>query len=82
VRKRKSVLTRSGRERVGSTEHGTTGLDSVETLNNHSNYGPRVHVFDEAGEEGLASEVLVVYKKSGTQRKDRGDCKHVRTYVR
>jgi len=61
---RESVVTanstRSGRERVGSTEHGTTGLDSVETLNNHSNYGPRVHVFDEAGEEGLASEVLVV----------------------
>lgn len=69
MRKDKGALTGSGRERVGSTEHGTTGLHSIETLNYYSNYGPREHVLDEAGEEGLAGEVLVVYGKSDTQRK-------------
>ena len=66
MRKEKRVLTRSGRERVGSTEHGTTGLHSIETLNDHSNYGPRKHVLDEAGKERLAGEVLVVYERSDT----------------
>jgi len=62
VRKYKRALTGSGLERLGSTEHDTTSLDSIETLNDYGDYGPREHVLDEAGEEGLASEVLVVYK--------------------
>jgi len=66
VRKDSGALTRSGRERVGSTEHDTTGFDSVETFNNDCDDGPREHVLDEAGEEWLAGEVLVVYKRSGT----------------
>jgi len=62
--------TRSGRERVGSTEHDTTGLYSIETLNDYSNYGPREHVLDEAGEEGLAGEVLVVLLEVLLRRSD------------
>lgn len=74
------ALTGCGRERVGSTEHGTTGLDSIETLNNHSDYGSREHILDETREERLAGKVLVVYKEQryGTQRKDRGHLERVR----
>lgn len=69
MRKDKGGLTGSGGERVGGTEHGTTGLHSVETLDDNSNYGPGEHVLDEAGEEGLVGEVLVVYERSDTQNK-------------
>lgn len=61
MRKDERRLTWSGRERVGSTKHDTTGLDGIETFNNHRDYRPREHVLDEAGEEGLAGEVLIVY---------------------
>jgi len=62
---RKSVVTtdsaRSGRKWVGSTEHSATGLDSIETFNNYRDYGPRAHILDKAGEEGLVRKVLVVF---------------------
>ena len=61
--KGRAARTGSGRERVRGTEHGTTGFDSIETFNNYSDYGPREHILDEAGEEGLAGKVLVVYKE-------------------
>jgi len=62
VRKDEQAPTGSGCERVSSTEHDTTGFDSIETFNNYSDYGPREHILDEAGEEGLAGKVFVVYK--------------------
>jgi hypothetical protein len=59
-----SVVTTDGAngggEGVGGTEHGTPGLDGVETFPDHADDGARGHVLDEAGEEGLASEVGVV----------------------
>ena len=53
--------TRSRRERVGRAEHGAASLDGIETLPDHANDGAGGHVLDEAGEEGLALEVSVVY---------------------
>lgn len=59
-----SVVTTDGAdgggEGVGGTEHGTAGLDSVETFPDHADNRARGHVLDEAGEEGLASEVGIV----------------------
>ena len=78
MRREKQALTGSGRERVGSTEHGTTGLDSIETFNDHSYNGSREHIFDEAWEEWLAGKILVVYKDMGTQRTDRGHLERVK----
>lgn len=80
MRRDKQALTGCGSERVGSPKHGTTGLDSIETFNHHSDYGSREHILDEAGEERLAGKVLVVYKEQryGTQRKDRGHLERVR----
>jgi len=45
---------------VGSTQHDTASLDSVETFPDGGNNGSRGHVLDEAREEGLALKVLVV----------------------
>ena len=55
-----STRTRSRGEGVGGTEHGTAGLNSIETLPDHGDNGARGHVLDEAGEERLALEVSVV----------------------
>jgi hypothetical protein len=57
---RRRARTRSGRQRVGGTEHGTAGLDGLETLPNHGDDGAGRHVLDEAREEGLVAEVVVV----------------------
>ena len=51
---------RSRGERVRGTEKSTALLDNVLALPNHSDYWTRGHVLDQAGEEGLALEVLVV----------------------
>ena len=55
--------TRSRREGVRRAEHGTASLDGVKTLPDHRNHGARCHVLDQAGEEGLALEVSVVYTR-------------------
>ena len=51
---------RSRGEGVRGTEKGTALLDNILALPNHSDYWTRGHVLDQAGEEGLALEVLVV----------------------
>ena len=56
----REIRTRSRGKRVGGAEHGTAGLDRIETLPDHGNDGAGSHVLDEAGEEGLALEVSVV----------------------
>ena len=56
----RNCRTRGGGERVGSTEHGTTGLDGIQSLPDHGDDGTSGHVLDQAGEEGLALEILVV----------------------
>ena len=55
------MLTRSGRQWVGSTKHDTASLDGIETFPDHSNNRTRCHVLDQAGEEGLALEVGIVW---------------------
>lgn len=55
-----SSHTRGGCKRVGRAEHGTSSLDRVKALPDHGNYWSGGHVLDEAGEERLALEVLVV----------------------
>lgn len=52
--------TGGGLQGVGSAQDGSTGLDGVQTLPNHTDDGARVHVLDESGEEGLVLQVLVV----------------------
>lgn len=47
-------------ERVRSTQKSTALLDDVLALPNHGDHGTRRHVFDQAREERLALEVLVV----------------------
>ena len=51
---------RSRGERVRSTEKSTALLDNILALPNHSDYWARRHVLDQAREERLALEVLVV----------------------
>jgi hypothetical protein len=55
-----SVLTWLGGQRVGSTKHFTTGLNSVKTLPNHRNNRAGSHVLDQTREEALALEVSVI----------------------
>jgi hypothetical protein len=57
--------TGGGLQGVGSTQDGSTGLDGVQTLPNHTDDGARVHVLDESGEEGLLLQVLVVRLEVG-----------------
>lgn len=52
--------TRGGLQGVGSTQDGSTSLDGVQTFPNHTDNGAGVHVLDQAGEEGLFLQVLVV----------------------
>lgn len=52
--------TRGGGQGVGGTQDGSTGLDGVQTLPDHTDDGTRVHVLDQTGEEGLLLQVGVV----------------------
>lgn len=52
--------TGGGLQGVGGTQDGSTGLDSVQTLPDHTDNGTRVHVLDQTGEEGLLLQVGVV----------------------
>ncbi len=52
--------SRGGLERVGGTKNGTALLDDILALPNGGQDGTRGHVLEEAGEEGLGLEVLVV----------------------
>merc|ERR1739848_587040 len=52
--------TWSGSQRIGFTQHPPTLFDGVQTFPDHGADGARVHVFDEAVEEGFAGEVGVV----------------------
>lgn len=45
---------------VGSTQHDTTGLDDVLASPDHTDNRTRKHVVDQAREEGLTSQVLVL----------------------
>jgi hypothetical protein len=45
---------------VGGTEDGAASLDSIKTLPDHGADGARVHVVDEASEEGLGAEISIV----------------------
>lgn len=60
---RVALLTDRRGEGVGSTEHDSASLDGIKTLPDHTDNGARGHVFDEAGEESLAFEVGIIYKK-------------------
>jgi len=53
-------LTRARLQGVGSTQHDTAGLHSVQTLPDHSKDRTREHVLDHTGEEGLPNEISVV----------------------
>jgi hypothetical protein len=48
-------------KRFGSTEHGTTSLDSIKTLPDHTDNRTRGHVGYKAREEGLVAEISVIY---------------------
>lgn len=64
------ILTRLRRERVGRAEHRAAGLDGIKALPDHGDDRSSRHVLDEAREEGLALEVLVVcvYRSSSIHR--------------
>lgn len=47
------ILTDGGLERVSGSEHSTTNINSVETLEHHAEDGAAQHIFDEAREERL-----------------------------
>jgi len=49
-----------GSQGVGLAQHDAALLDDVEALPDHGADGARVHVLDQAGEEGLGREVGVV----------------------
>lgn len=52
--------TGGGLQGVGGTQDGSTGLDGIQTLPDHTDDGAGVHVLDQTGEEGLLLQVGVV----------------------
>jgi len=61
------------RERVGGAEDGAAGLDGVAALPDHGAHGAAAHVGDEALEEGLVLQVLVVLLEVLLRRGDELD---------
>ena len=47
-------------EGVGSTKHGTAGLDGVKALKDHAEHGAGLHVRDQAGKKGFFLEIDIV----------------------
>jgi len=52
--------TRLGGKRIGGTEEGTAGLDSITTFPDHGADGSAAHILDESREEWLSGEILIV----------------------
>ena len=50
---------------VSLAQHDASRLDHVESLPHHGHHGAGGHVLDQAGEEGLGLEVLVVLLQVG-----------------
>lgn len=60
-----SDCSRIGIKGVCGTEKESSGKNSSSSFPDHSDNGSREHVFNEVGEEGLLTKVLVVLLKDG-----------------